>query len=51
MIDSGHLDMLLNMDELPEFWNGFRKDFPRHPAVNGDPGFVEVPITIYGALA
>ena len=49
IVDEGLLDMLVNLEELNEFWLHMLRDFPMHPAASNPQ--TALPIKLYGAAS
>lgn len=49
IVDEGLLDMLVNLEELNEFWSHMLRDYPTHPAASNPQR--ALPIKLYGAAS
>lgn len=49
IVDEGLLDILVNLEELNEFWSHMLRDYPTHPAASNPQ--TALPIKLYGAAS
>lgn len=48
MIQNGFLNMLVQLDQMVDYWHHMLKDFPDHPAASMVSA--SAPLSLYGAL-